>query len=71
MQLEKMVTGSVDKYLNEVALDRQMYVIDNDKKVADVLSNAFASAISFSLAIRSAGTASAFTATGLNAATCR
>jgi translation elongation factor EF-Ts len=67
-----MVTGSVDKYLNEVALDRQMYVIDNDKKVADVLkapdSNAFASAISFSLAIRSAGTASAFTATGLNAA---
>ncbi|MBJ9776186.1 elongation factor Ts [Acinetobacter pittii] len=35
--VEKMVTGSVDKYLNEVALDRQMYVIDNDKKVADVL----------------------------------
>ena len=33
----KMVTGSVEKYLNEVALDRQMYVIDNDKKVADVL----------------------------------
>ena len=32
-----MVSGSVDKYLNEVALDRQMYVIDNDKKVADVL----------------------------------
>jgi elongation factor Ts len=30
-------TGSVEKYLNEVALDRQMYVIDNDKKVADVL----------------------------------
>ncbi|MFV8191963.1 translation elongation factor Ts [Acinetobacter soli] len=35
--VEKMVSGSVDKYLNEVALDRQMYVIDNDKKVADVL----------------------------------
>lgn len=35
--VEKMVTGSVEKYLNEVALDRQMYVIDNDKKVADVL----------------------------------
>jgi len=31
--VEKMVTGSVEKYLNEVALDRQMYVIDNDKKV--------------------------------------
>jgi translation elongation factor EF-Ts len=29
--------NAVDKYLNEVALDRQMYVIDNDKKVADVL----------------------------------
>ncbi|MFW1911762.1 translation elongation factor Ts [Acinetobacter ursingii] len=35
--VEKMVSGSVEKYLNEVALDRQMYVIDNDKKVADVL----------------------------------
>ncbi|RZF51658.1 elongation factor Ts [Acinetobacter halotolerans] len=35
--VEKMVTGSIEKYLNEVALDRQMYVIDNDKKVADVL----------------------------------
>lgn len=35
--VEKMVKGSVEKYLNEVALDRQMYVIDNEKKVADVL----------------------------------
>jgi elongation factor Ts len=35
--VEKMVTGSVEKYLNEVALDRQVYVIDNDKKVAEVL----------------------------------
>ena len=35
--VEKMVTGSVEKYLNEVALDRQMYVMDNEKKVADVL----------------------------------
>lgn len=35
--VEKMVTGSVEKYLNEVALDRQQYVIDNEKKVADVL----------------------------------
>src|SRR5690606_22391371 len=35
--VEKMVVGSVEKYLNEVVLERQMYVIDNDKKVADVL----------------------------------
>lgn len=35
--IEKMVAGSVEKYLNEVALDRQQYVIDNEKKVADVL----------------------------------
>jgi len=35
--VEKMVSGSVEKYLNEVVLERQMYVIDNDKKVADVL----------------------------------
>jgi elongation factor Ts len=35
--VEKMVTGSVEKYLNEVVLERQMYVIDNDKKVAEVL----------------------------------
>ena len=35
--VEKMVTGSVQKYLNEVVLVNQMYVIDNDKKVADVL----------------------------------
>ncbi|SPL72414.1 translation elongation factor Ts [Acinetobacter stercoris] len=35
--VEKMVTGSVEKYLNEVVLERQQYVIDNDKKVADVL----------------------------------
>jgi elongation factor Ts len=33
----KMVTGSVEKYLNEVVLERQQYVIDNDKKVAEVL----------------------------------
>ena len=37
--VEKMVTGSVEKYLNEVVLERQMYVIDNDKKVADVLKS--------------------------------
>ncbi|CAG2159487.1 unnamed protein product [Oppiella nova] len=33
--VEKMVTGSVEKYLNEVVLERQQYVIDNDKKVAE------------------------------------
>ncbi|ESK41152.1 elongation factor Ts [Acinetobacter nectaris CIP 110549] len=37
--VEKMVTGSVEKYLNEVTLERQMYVIDNDKKVADILKS--------------------------------
>jgi elongation factor Ts len=35
--VEKMVTGSVQKYLNEVVLENQMYVIDNDKKVAEIL----------------------------------
>ena len=38
--VEKMVTGSVEKYLNEVVLERQMYVIDNEKKVADALKAA-------------------------------
>ncbi|SDB84479.1 translation elongation factor Ts [Acinetobacter boissieri] len=37
--VEKMVTGSVEKYLNEVVLERQMYVIDNDKKVAEILKS--------------------------------
>lgn len=35
--VQKMITGSLDKFLNEVALTRQMYVIDNEKKVGDVL----------------------------------
>lgn len=35
--VEKMVQGSLDKYLNEVTLLRQAYVIDNEKKVGDVL----------------------------------
>lgn len=38
--VEKMITGSLDKYLNEVTLTRQMYVIDNEKKVDDVLKAA-------------------------------
>lgn len=35
--VEKMVQGSLEKFLNEVTLMRQAYVIDNEKKVADVL----------------------------------
>jgi elongation factor Ts len=38
--VEKMITGSLDKYLNEVTLTRQAYVIDNEKKVGDVLKAA-------------------------------
>jgi len=38
--VEKMITGSIDKYLNEVTLTRQAYVIDNEKKVGDVLKAA-------------------------------
>ncbi len=45
--VEKMVSGSVEKYLNEVALDRQMYVIDNDKKVADVLKATATTVVEF------------------------
>ena len=37
--IEKMVSGSIDKYLNEVALDRQPYVMDNEKKVGDALKS--------------------------------
>ncbi len=36
--VEKMITGSLDKYLNEVVLTRQAYVIDNEKKVKDILA---------------------------------
>jgi elongation factor Ts len=35
-----MVTGSIQKFLNEVTLTNQMYVIDNEKKVEDVLKAA-------------------------------
>lgn len=45
--VEKMVTGSVEKYLNEVVLERQMYVIDNDKKVADVLKSTATTVVEF------------------------
>ena len=45
--VEKMVTGSVEKYLNEVALDRQMYVMDNDKKVAEILKATATTVVEF------------------------
>ncbi|MCH4248400.1 MAG: translation elongation factor Ts [Acinetobacter populi] len=45
--IEKMVTGSIEKFLNEVALDRQQYVIDNDKKVADVLKSTGTTVVGF------------------------
>ena len=32
-----MITGGLQKYLNEVTLLSQPYVMDNDKKVGDVL----------------------------------
>lgn len=37
--VEKMIVGSMDKFLNEVTLTRQDYVIDNEKKVGDVLKS--------------------------------
>ena len=42
-----MVTGSVEKYLNEVVLERQMYVMDNEKKVADALKAAGTTIVQF------------------------
>ncbi|UYZ69016.1 translation elongation factor Ts [Moraxella bovis] len=45
--IEKMITGGVQKYLNEVTLVNQPYVIDNDKKVGDVLKAENATVISF------------------------
>ena len=45
--VEKMVTGSVEKYLNEVVLERQMYVMDNEKKVADALKAAGTTIVQF------------------------
>ncbi|EGK14547.1 translation elongation factor Ts [Psychrobacter sanguinis] len=37
--VEKMIEGSLRKYLDEVVLVRQAYVMDNDKKVGDVLKS--------------------------------
>ena len=45
--IEKMVEGGVAKFLNEVALTKQVYVMDNDKKVEDVLKSAGMTITSF------------------------
>lgn len=45
--VEKMITGGLQKYLNEVTLVNQPYVIDNDKKVGDVLKAEGATVVSF------------------------
>lgn len=45
--IEKMITGGVQKYLNEVTLVNQPYVMDNDKKVGDVLKAEGATIVSF------------------------
>ncbi|WP_066801294.1 translation elongation factor Ts [Moraxella oblonga] len=45
--VEKMITGGIQKYLNEVTLVNQPYVIDNEKKVGDVLKAQNAKVISF------------------------
>lgn len=45
--IKKMITGGIQKYLNEVTLVNQPYVIDNDKKVGDVLKAENATVISF------------------------
>lgn len=37
--VEKMITGGLQKYLNEVTLLSQPYVMDNEKKVGDVLKS--------------------------------
>ncbi|UNU73779.1 translation elongation factor Ts [Moraxella nasovis] len=45
--VEKMITGGIQKYLNEVTLVNQPYVMDNDKKVGDVLKADGATVLSF------------------------
>ena len=37
--VEKMIEGGLRKYLDEVTLLRQPYVMDNEKKVGDVLKS--------------------------------
>ncbi len=45
--VEKMISGGLQKYLNEVALVNQPYVIDNEKKVGDVLKAQNAKVLTF------------------------
>ncbi len=45
--VEKMITGGLQKYLNEVTLVNQPYVMDNEKKVGDVLKAEGATVVSF------------------------
>ena len=45
--IEKMITGGIQKYLNEVTLVNQPYVMDNEKKVGDVLKAEGATVVSF------------------------
>lgn len=45
--VEKMITGGLQKYLNEVTLLNQPYVMDNDKKVSDVLNSEKTKVVSF------------------------
>ena len=42
-----MITGGIQKYLNEVTLVNQPYVMDNEKKVGDVLKAEGATVVSF------------------------
>lgn len=45
--VEKMIEGGLRKYLDEVTLLRQPYVMDNDKKVGDVLKAEGVKVLSF------------------------
>jgi len=45
--VEKMIEGGLRKYLEEVTLLRQQYVMDNDKKVGDVLKAEGVKVLSF------------------------
>lgn len=45
--VEKMIEGGLRKYLDEVTLLRQQYVMDNDKKVGDVLKAEGVKVLSF------------------------
>lgn len=45
--VEKMISGGLQKYLNEVTLVNQPYVLDNDKKVGEVLKAENASVLAF------------------------